>query len=74
MYRRDTLVFRIRAKDKGFPTPKSDFANITIILLDVNDVAPIFEPDMVTRLLENLPNVSTPIFRVCTVLFCNVGR
>ncbi|XP_065192145.1 uncharacterized protein LOC135823227 isoform X2 [Sycon ciliatum] len=53
---RSQHVFWVVAKDGGFP-PKTSLANLTVMVTDVNDVAPVFPSNMATHLQEHLSSV-----------------
>ena len=52
---RDTIFFQVEAYDGGFPEPRTDLANVTIYLSDVNDRPPdfLFAPDYQAVVAEN---------------------
>ena len=57
---RDTIFFQVEAYDGGFPEPRTDLANVTIYLSDVNDRPPdfLFAPDYQAVVVENaLPGI-----------------
>ena len=52
---RDTIFFQVEAYDGGFPEPRTDLANVTVYLSDVNDRPPdfLFAPDYQAVVVEN---------------------
>ena len=52
---RDTIFFQVEAYDGGFPEPRTDLANVTVQLSDVNDRPPdfLFAPDYQAVVFEN---------------------
>ena len=54
---RDTIFFQVEAYDGGFPEPRTDLANVTVYLSDVNDRPPdfLFATDYQAAVEENAP-------------------
>lgn len=66
---RSSYSLLVQASDRG-SSPRMDQATVNIVLLDVNDCAPIFELSPYTvRVQENLENLPTSILQVAVFVF-----
>lgn len=66
---RSSYSLLVQASDRG-SSPRMDQATVNIVLLDVNDCAPIFELSPYTvRVQENLENLPTSILQVAVIVF-----
>lgn len=67
---RSSYSLLVQATDRG-SSPRTDQATVNIVLLDVNDCAPIFELSPYTvRVQENLENLPTNVLQVGVFVFC----
>lgn len=70
---RSSYSLLVQASDRG-SSPRMDQATVNIVLLDVNDCAPIFELSPYTvRVQENLENLPTSILQVAVFVFRTSG-
>lgn len=70
---RSSYSLLVQATDRG-SSPRMDQATVNIVLLDVNDCAPVFELSPYTvRVQENLENLPTNVLQVGVFVFCNSG-
>lgn len=67
---RSSYSLLVQATDRG-SSPRTDQTTVNIVLLDVNDCAPVFELSPYTvRVQENLENLPTNVLQVGVFVFC----